>query len=113
MLKVSETNLFATYVKNLSIPTLILFIPPLIVIRSIISLFYLPISYKITLAKFEGMGIFLKRWFSGHYVSAREFSNTIRVRSDFEVLSNNQNSIFSINPILYALRDWLPCQEPK
>ena len=106
LLKVSETNLFATYVKNLSLTSILFLIYPLLLFRILFSLFYLAISPGITLAKLEGIGIFLKRWFTGQYGVARKFVSTVRKKSDIQVLSLNPNSIFSVSPIFSAAISW-------
>lgn len=106
LLKQTETNLLATYFKNLS-PLFFLFIfLPLIFIRVLASFLYLPISPKITLAKISGICLFFIRIFSGKYWKQQKFVFFIRKLTDFQVLALNPNSLFSFAPLFLMMSSW-------
>ena len=106
LLKQTELNLLATYFKNLSSLTFILILMPLLVIRILASLLYLPISPKITLAKISGICLFLVKLFSGKYREQRAFVSRLRKSTDSQVLSLNPTSLFSFTPLVSVMVRW-------
>lgn len=106
VLQQTETNLLATYVKNLSLSSLIIVLPVLLFIRLFMSLFYLPISPKITWRKISGIKAFLGKLFSGQYRKQRKFVSRIRKLSDCQVFSLNPTPIVSFKPIFSFMGNW-------
>jgi GT2 family glycosyltransferase len=107
LLKQTEINLLATYIKNLSTLTAVFVLPLVFLSRLIGSLFYLPISPKITIAKLEGLINFLAKLLTGKYHQQRKFIAKIRKRNDLEVLSLNPTPIVSFSPIFSTMKTWL------
>lgn len=83
---ISETNLLATYHKNLSLPAQWILLPVLLCARILFALLYLPISRKLTLAKLRGIAAFFEGLGRGHYRSDRKRRMEYKKRSDLEVL---------------------------
>jgi len=106
LLKQTELNLLTTYFKNLSSLAFILIIIPLLIIRILLSFLYLPISPKITLAKINGIYLFLIRLLSGKYSEKKKFISRIRKLTDREVLAFSPTPLFSFTPLFSTIGRW-------
>jgi len=102
----SETNLLATYFKNLSLSTLIIVLPLLLFIRIVASFVYIPISPKITHNKLKGIVLFLVRLFLGKYTMQRKFTQKLRKLNDWQVLALNPGRLFSFGLSVKLIRPW-------
>ncbi|PIS08807.1 hypothetical protein COT75_04995 [Candidatus Beckwithbacteria bacterium CG10_big_fil_rev_8_21_14_0_10_34_10] len=106
VLKITETNLLATYFKNLSSFGLLIIFPTLLITRFLMAIIYLFINPKITFLKIEGIYLFLEKLLSGKYYQARINNAKIRKSSDWQVLANNPASIFDIKTIFNLAPGW-------
>ena len=106
LLKQTETNLLATYFKNLSYPSFFLVFIPLVLIRFIFSLFYLPISPKVTLSKISGIYLFFNKLLTGQYKEKRNNVSHIRKLNDWQVLMINPNFLFSFKTLFLSVKPW-------
>lgn len=107
ILSATETNLLATYLKNLSFTTLILVLPLLLFIRIIISFLYLFISPKITYSKLKGVTLFLLRLFLGKYTKQRVLIQKLRKINDRQLLLLNPGSLFSFSEVIRLIFPWV------
>lgn len=103
---VTETNLLATYFKNLSSLMLILTLPVLLFVRFFLSFIYCFTSPKVTPIKLKGIGIFLLNVIVGKYAEQRRAVQKLRKLNDFEVLSLNPGSLFSFTAPMKSLFPW-------
>ena len=85
----AETNLLATYYKNLSAPFLIFLLPILTMARFLGSLVYLKTDPALTLAKLKAIVFFIFQVLKGGYNRKRFLAQKIRKISDREVFVNN------------------------
>ena len=106
LLKQTEINLLATYSKNLSWLYLVFILPPLFIARLLISLYYLPISSKITRAKISGLTIFAGRFITAYYYKKHLYVSRRRHISDRKAFTYNPTSVFTFKPILVSLLPW-------
>jgi len=106
MAQSSETNLLATYFKNLSAGTLLVLLPLVGMIRALISLIYIPISPRITLRKLKGLAVFLFGLITGRYRQGRRLAQGLRTLSDRQALAMNNGPLFSIVPIMKLFYPW-------
>ncbi|MBI3558923.1 glycosyltransferase family 2 protein [Candidatus Gottesmanbacteria bacterium] len=83
----AETNLLATYYKNLSVPFLISLLPILIIARSLGSLVYLKTDPALTLAKLKAIVLFILRVLKGSYNRKGFLAQKIRKIGDREILN--------------------------
>ena len=102
-----ETNVLATYYKNLSTMYLIVLLPILVIMRIIFSFGYIFISPKITYYKIKAIGIFMLKMIEGRYIQGRIFAQKLRVLSDFQVFRRNPTNVFSIAIIFKLSLKWL------
>lgn len=107
LLKIIETNLLSTYFKNLSIFSLIIVLPVLIIFRSILSLIYFFISPKISIEKISGIFNFISLLFSSNIYQQRKNSQSKRQRTDLQVFLYSNNSLFSIPELIKNSIPWL------
>ncbi len=102
----TETNLLATYFKNLSLLSLILVLPPLVLIRTIASFFYLFVSPRLTWGKLSGIFLFVSRLFSPRLWRKRQRAQKRRKLNDRQVFKNNPQLLFSVRPLLKFILPW-------
>lgn len=95
----AETNLLATYYKNLSFLNLVLILPPLTIFRFFFSLIYLPLSPSLTMSKLKGIFRFYLNLLTLKYQKKRQFAQSLRQVSDKKVFAQNPTPIFSVSPI--------------
>ena len=103
----TETNLLATYYKNLSTGGFAFVIIPLLTFRSLASLLYLPVSLRIVVAKLGGIFNFLKNLILRCYRDSRGTTDSLRRCSDCEVLALNPGPLISFTPVFSVLYRWL------
>ncbi|MDD5044239.1 MAG: glycosyltransferase family 2 protein [Candidatus Omnitrophica bacterium] len=106
LLQQTETNLLATYFKNLSTPDFLLLFLPLAVSRAIFSLFYIFISPRITLTKIKGILVFALSLLKGKYKKDRAFVSRIRKLNDRRILAINPTGIFSFLFFTSTAQNW-------
>lgn len=99
----TETNVLATYYKNLSTASFISLIVPLVFFRTIFSLAYLFISFELTVTKLSGILQFFVNLFDGKYTAQKALAVKIKIVSDWDVLRNNPTTPFSfVAPFRYT-----------
>ena len=99
----AETNLLATYYKNLSLLNFLLLLPILTLFRLFFSLIYLPLSPALGLVKIKGILHFYINLLTLKYQKKRRFAQNLRQISDKKVLLQNPTPIFAFSPILKLL----------
>jgi len=106
ILKLTETNLLATYYKNLSSVGLLTVFPILIMARFFMAVIYIAIVPKVAFLKTEGIALFFKNLFRGKYHQSRRLNLKIRKLSDQQILSVNPTNIFNIKTIFNLALSW-------
>lgn len=100
----TETNLLSTYFKNLSLPTLILMLPLVVIVRSLVSLPYVLISPRLTWRKLKGIASFFLSVPSLY--PQRQAVQRNRMLGDWAVFASNPGSLFSFREVAKLAFPW-------
>ena len=103
----TEKNLLATYYKNISSKWLMHSVLSILIFARIgMSIVYFLISYEVALTKLRGIFSFIHNLLLSRYAKKRTFVNRGRKLKDFEILSANPASLWSIVNIFQNFFFW-------